>query len=623
MQIKMPQNNRRWTGPYLGNYQGDLYRTYNVDLDRNPGHISLSMNFNSQGDSNDTVNLPNLGVIDAFLRTDADNTDRWWGLIRSGRLVRTDSSNPLSLNIATWIQDTLASSPTDALDMTIHENDSDSGGGQNKLFVTRAADIAVLNDTAANTWVASWWQTTKSQAALKTVPHPIEYFAFQRISIVGDGNLIHTIDKNGAVSNSRIVLPTYLQIWGIFTTDTRAWILCEGLKGHSGAIVEWDGFSQTYNKIHDGQANVVLTGVNYYGIPIVINNRGLILEYNGNTFVPLVRNGQKIAFPSYEETDNKFLITDFAQGTRYMTPRGMTVTDDGLIYINMSNPFFASERHLAGVWCLNMTEGRLYSKHTFALGSDADYGAQVVTSGNIGAIKAIGPDATSGISSNAYLLAGAKLTNVSGITQSAIWALLRNMSSQSVRRGYFITQYIPSSEIQEFWDSIWLEISKFRSLVSLRNKIIVKAKGVSSLLTENRYVLQGDATWTSATTFTITLGNTGDSSDPLAVGDEIEVLNGKNAGNLAHITAISGSQGFSQTITIDETMVNTSGASVIRFDRWKKLGVITDTTKYVIPLNTGITSSFTQFKVELRGLPRDFEIKSLNINSQKQTSGKK
>ena len=51
--------------------------------------------------------------------------------------------------------------------------------------------------------------------------------------------------------------------------------------------------------------------------------------------------------------------------------------------------------------------------------------------------------------------------------------------------------------------------------------------------------------------------------------------------------------------------------------------MINDTSKYTVPLNIGITSSFVQFKVELRGPATDFDIKSLIINKETQTKSKK
>jgi hypothetical protein len=613
MEIQIPpKTTRRWTGPYNGNYEGDLWRTFNVDLENSPGHITMSRSFKNVADTGDT-NLMNMAVIDAFTRTNADGLDRWWALNRAGRLARTDTLNPITLTTATWDEDTLANSPIDARDMTIHENDSNDDSGFNRLFVTRDTDIAVLNDTASNTWNRNWWVTTKSQVGLRQgVPHPIEYFALRRITVIGDGYFVHTIDKNENVIYARLTLPVYLQVEGIFTTPFRVYILCSGKQGKNGAIIEWDGSSETYNRMHDAQSAQPLAGVDYNGIPIIINNRGLVLEFDGNGFSPMMRNGQKICFPFYEELGNTFILsTSYAYAP--IKPRGMTVSDDGMIYINVKEPSIASQRQLAGIWCLNPISGRLYSKYSLNMGGDTDYGQQTIV--DPGAIKAINPESDPNTSS--YLLAGGSVySNYTSAQPVAIWALHRAYSS-TTRRGFFITQYIPADSIQEFWDTIWLRLSAFRSA---NDRVIIKARGVNPLLDASRRHLEKICTWASGTTFTVTLSS---SDDALAIGDEVEVIAGKNGGVLAHITTISGAHAALQTITIDETIVNTSGVSLCRFDRWKKLGVINDTSKYFVPQNIGISSSFIQFKVEIRGPATDFDIKNLVVNTKPQTYNKK
>lgn len=612
--IEIPQNTvRRWSGPYLGNYYGSLWRTQNVDLENSPGHITLSRSFRNAADTA-TANMTNLQVVDNFTRTNADGTDRWWALSRAGRLAKTDTSNPTSLPSAFWAEDALGSTPTDAKDMTVHENDSDSAAGENTLLVTRDSDISVLNDTASNAWNNSWWVTTKSQTGLKTGnPHPIEYFPLARITLVGDGNWIHTIDKSKNISYQRLILPPYLQVWGIFTTPLRAWILCAGLQGKNGAIVEWDGSSATYNKIHDAQSSNALSGVNFNGVPIVVNLRGLFLEYDGNGFSPMVRNGQKICFPFYEDLSNSLVIPSVAGGTAPIAPRGMTVSDDGLIYINVQDPFLANQRQTAGIWCLNVSEGRLYAKHSLTFGGTIDYGHQIVP--GVGAIKAVNPESLPATS--AYLLAGGRAYETYTSAQNpAIWELDR-VASTTARRGYFVTQYVPSNNITDLWDTVWLKLSAFRAASS---QVIIKARGVNPLLDSTRRPIQKIFTWASATTFTATLSA---ADDIVQIGDEIEVMAGKNAGVLAHITAISGTQGNLQTFTIDETVASISSTSLGRFDRWKKLGIINDTSKYAVPQNIGITSSFVQFKVELRGPATDFDVKSLIINPEAQQKGKK
>ena len=152
------------------------------------------------------------------------------------------------------------------------------------------------------------------------------------------------------------------------------------------------------------------------------------------------------------------------------------------------------------------------------------------------------------------------------------------------------------------------------------SQFIIKAKGTRSLYLANRRPLDATITWTSTTTFTLTLAATDDS---LAVGDEVEVLNGSNAGILAHITTISGAHAALQTITIDETVTTGSSTSVARFDRWKKLGTISNVEKYEDVLNIGIKSSFIQFKVELRGLASEMELSTMILNNDVNLRNKK
>ena len=613
IQIPNPES-RKWTGPYLGNYDGILWRTFNIDLEASPGNISISKNPTSVADTSDS-DLVHMGVIDAFSRNTASNgNERWWALSRSGRLfLRDTSSDPLLIN-GSWILDfnDTANSPTDGRDMTVHENDSDSASGENQLFVTRDTDVAVLNDTAAHGWNRNWWVTTKSQPGLISgVPHPIEYFPARRITLVGDGNFVHTIDKNETVSNRRLTLPYYLRVQSIFVTAYRAWILCSGRFGLNGGIVSWDGSSETYERIYDVQSVYPLAGIGYNEVPIVVNNRGLILEFDGNGFSPMERNGQVIAFPIYEDNGNSFGL---ATSQLSISPRGMTVSDDGLIYINAKESGLNSQRQLGGIYCLNPRTGNLYSKYSLGHGgSDTDYGQQIIDAP--GAIKAINIEQTP--SGTEYLAVGGRVEMPGvGSNQNRIWVFNRAYGTK-VNRGYFITQYFLTASIQEIWEAVWAKFSAFRAS---NNRIIIKARGANQLIDTNKRPIQKTITWTSGTTFTVTLAS-GD--DALAVGDEVEVVGGLNAGNLAHITVISGNHASLQTITIDETVTVIAGTSYARFDRWKKLGVINDTSKYAVPLNTGITSTFVQFKVELRGTENSFNIQSLIAYFKEQTKSRK
>lgn len=603
-----PKETLRWTGPYLGNYYGTLWKTFNVDLDRNDGKILLSprmvlIETNPELDSR--------GNVVAFTRTDADCTDRYWALLDTTGLYKTDSESAPS-PVTDWDSDGLDSSPTDPLDWTVHGNDSRNDSGRNKLFVTRdTGDISVLNDSGNNAWTGNWWVTKQAQPRLDTsIPfHPIEYFPFRKISLIGDGNLIHTISRpsdtqNDTVSYARLVLPKELVSRHIFTTTNRAWILCYNKIGGTGAVVEWDGFSQTYNDIHSIYSSAPTFGINYQENPLIINNLGIILEFTGSGFKPMIRGGQQIAFPFSENRQISLSTTSGVTMTFSTSPRGIIVGEDGLIYINMTQGSTTYSRYGGGIWCLNPVTGRLYNKICLS-GDSNDYGYQNVN--QAGGLYWVPSNVVT-----RNLLAGAIIDNTVTTTQTGIWISdLQNSSSSGQTRGYFITQYILSEEIKEFWDNLYV---RFRRFVSSSSSIVVKAKGVRSITAgQNNSPVLLTITWVNATSFTLTSTSI---DDALAVGDEVEIKSGPNAGALAHITIISGAHGGAQTITIDETLTASTSTGRAVFERWKKIGTITSNSIYEQQLSVGIDSSFIQFKIELRGLATEMEFSDLVATSK-------
>lgn len=600
-----PKTTRRWTGPYLGNYYGTLYKTFNVDLDRSEGRIGLARRLQTEVDTTDT-NTDTLQTAYAFIRTNSDCTDRYWALSANNRLYKGDS---IPTPTGAWTADALDSSPTDPYDMATFENDTSGDTGKRILFVTRSTDIAALNDSGTRVWTNSWWVAAKSGTALKgNVPHPIEYFSLTKIMVIGDANRVHTISRVSpttatVINQSRLIFPTELQIQHIFVTVNRVWFVCINLLGGNGKIVEWDGFSQNPNAFHDAYSATPLTGVNYKEIPIVINDKGYILEFTGNSFAPMIRNGQPIAFPIVEELNNNFQINSTTRKGG-IQPRGVTVSEDGLIYMNVMKPDKSSFRQGAGIWCLNPQTGRLYNKFATGIWGDTDFGQQQTF--DAGAIYNI-PSDTSG---NKFLIGASPYTNATGNVSVYKIMVLAAPTNTTALRGYFITQFLPSSEIRDAWDSLWVRFQRF---INTGNRIVVKAKSTRSLMNATYLPLEATITWATSTTFTLTLAA---SDDALAVGDEVEIVRGPNAGVLAHITVISGAHAASQTITIDETVADPTNASTAIFDRWKKLGVISNAQKYEDVVNIGIKGSFIQFKVEMRGPSREMEIDSLIVNSE-------
>lgn len=221
---------KQWKGVYPGQYFGDIWQSQNIDLERYPGRLALSDKMRITVDDGDLAG--GMGTPVKFIRTNADTTDRFWALTTS-KMIKTSSTDPTT----GWANDGLASSPTDPLDMEVHE----SANGEQRLVVTRATDIAILNRTgAANTWTSSWWQGTLAQAALQSAKyHPIA--KVQRLLGIGDVEKFHTISSADAVVNSDITLSYGYEITQAYGSSNRFWILARSNNGRKGKIIEWDG----------------------------------------------------------------------------------------------------------------------------------------------------------------------------------------------------------------------------------------------------------------------------------------------------------------------------------------------------------------------------------------------
>ena len=286
--------NKEWKGVFRGNHNGNLWQTHNIDLERNPGRLALA---------NRLRRFDTTGIIFKWLLSDADTTLKWWA-IDLNNLMKTSNHSITGA----YANDALSNTPTDPKDMIIHE----SLNGEDRLVVTRDTDIAILNSAAgANTWLADWWTNGSylNQTALSSgVFHPLG--KLQRLVAVGDvvsltgaqRGVLHTIDKDDVVSNSRIVFRMGLSPRIILNTSDRFWIGLAEDRGLSATtnkgqawVVEWDGTSSTYNKEYPLPGVAALTGFVVNDVPYFITDTGAIMKFSGGAFVKVQE------FPMFDE----------------------------------------------------------------------------------------------------------------------------------------------------------------------------------------------------------------------------------------------------------------------------------------------------------------------------------
>ena len=580
------QSTRQFSKPARGEVFGNLWATKNIDLDVAPGKIRLSERLYRLYDSGDDADFE-LPV--KFLRTNADETDRWWALVQNGGtsitdglLFKTTNTSPLT----GWTQDAIASSPTAATsDMAIFG----ASGGYDRLVVATDTNLSMLNSS----WTASWWQGTLSGTALTTgKKHLLNQFI--NLLLIADGNKIHTLDDSLVRVENRITLPAEYDIMWMANDGLRVYIGTRHIRGGIGLIFPWDGTSKTYDQPLSPDADVSYAGcVDENGLIHTINGKGQLLAYDGNGF------SEVAALPI---SDGRMRWLNNQSLPMMVHHNGMGMINNEIHILLSASPNATGngddliENMLGGIWAYNKKIG-LY--HKYSLGqydgaTNNEWGAGAIWP--VGAIAETNPQ-------QGRLLAGCNVysdnesTSIKGIFVS-------EGSASANNRGYFTTPQIASANIRAFWKRLTLA---FKKLENSTDRIIVKYRNdkISALYNTAGYVGGLAMTWSSTTVFT----SSDDFSNAVA-GQEVEILVGKGAGAVAHISSVSYSAP-TYTITLDEAIPNASGNAGVRIMNWTKLQEISSQTIQKKLMRIAKNSKWIQLKGELRGTESSPEIEEL------------
>lgn len=644
---------RRWTGMFEGFFVGNIWKSKNIDLTPSNGSkISLAKRVKSTGTS-DT--LTNLNVINRFLISDADTTQRFWAVSKGGPMFKSANSSPASA----FSEDVTTDTPTTAYDAVVFED----ANGEDRLVVADGSNLTVLNMTNhANTWKKNFWGKVNISSSTNATPIEIttasnHYLAtgdkvtvsshetntnangrwtvtkvsdtkftldgsvgngigsatgtcgymnqtaladalvsldvFNRTLIIAEGSNVHIVDKNDQPTYQRLILPRYLRAIHVFHTNNRVWILCLHRQYYSnyGAVIEWDGYSQNYLYEHPINAAAPLAGCDFENYPYIINNRGVIMRGSPGQGFVEVKR-----FPFYEDS----LILETAQSTSMaMNPKGMSVADKE-IYIAINTMTFLdssivhTHRVPGGVYAFNPKTLDLY--HKYALSrydgtTSYDFGQEEMN--RIGAIYTF--------PYRSDILCSARVHKNYNSTYS--YNIMVGEEYQTSGRGYIVTPLIPTIDAEQMWSKLWI---KFKKFVDSGNRIVVKARSTNTYETSStKEPLTSSGTWVTTTSFTSVVP-TG-----VSVGDEVEILVGGSAGCVAHISTLSATPNGSSTITvtIDEAVPSIASTGIlVRFENFKLKETISSTSiNYKdIPLGNE-HGTYLQLKIELRGKFMDIE----------------
>lgn len=591
MSYKLPPNGQ-WTQPNLGDKQGSLCSTFNVDLTRKKGSIFGTRMISNGSTSSD---LANLGLATSFARLNIGSGVQFFAVAGARVFISASDSFP-----TTFAQDVLSGTPT-----TCNSARSDMKVFNEALYVTTASRTVYK--------LSSSWSSF-SAGAIDSNSHILAVYGNRLYetteickiiswdssdSVATSGSYTMDLESAGLGSASENII-TF-----ITPVSDGIWIGTVNRYGLNARVYFWDGVTaNTFQKSYPIDSTGAMACVIKDDVPVILNNEGKLCQLNGGTFVEIAR------FP----IRNEKLLTNSLSfwNERWVHPNGMKIVN-GRININvalseMSNNSQNEENCPSGIWEYDPEIG-LYHKYSpsyYDVASSptaTDYGqARVAHStgdtvetgaGALLMIKNLSDTA----GNNGSLLAGFKFYTNATTTKYGIFSDDSNSTLQTY--SYIISPKLPSSSLLDSWNKVYVLHKPF---LTATDKLIVKYR-----ITDLEPV-EGTITWISTTGFT----TTSDLSN-YVIGDEVEILQGIWGGMTSHITKIQVTDS-GYMVEVDETHTGATGTSIARFQKWIKAGVVND-AKDVGSVIIGKDRTYMQVKVCMlstgKNELRDVEIVSI------------
>ena len=584
MQIQIPNQENKLSQPNNGDFDGNIWATWNMDFISNPGAIRVSPQTSVVMSNLDSTYMvyPVQFVEGAFL----DGTIRIWAIC-DGVVFYTSSTNVPS---GGWTKDATANTPT-ALDYRY----SDGVEWNGSLIVS---GLTALSKLTAGTWTASY-----KTGFTTAIPHPLGK-GFNNLLLVGDysatyGAVVTSIDTSDNVYSNRLIFGKDFQVVWIRSSSNMIYVGCKNINGGRAKVFAWDGSAENYNYDYKINGSESFAGVIQNEVPYTINERGELLALTGSAFTQIAK------LPIFN-TDNH-LHTEARGFIPSVTRNGMTVQDNRIHILLKAayetaignTPTIAMENMLSGIWCYDPQIG-LHHRYSVTHDTGAnimDYGSPTIVAG--GALMT-----TDKLHGN--MLIGCSLyINAATTLQHEILTIKNLETDTSAKLGYFITPKISTQSVQENWQKAWLVIKQF---LSANSKVKVKWRIVDRqiLFGSNDY---STCTWSDADTFT-----TAESWVNASAGDEVEIMTGEGSGLSATISGIIGTN----VVDIAESVSGASGTLFARVGNWTDCGTdinIQGQEFFKIPLAQN--STYIQFKVIIFAEGKE-EVKKLIIKSDSQ-----
>lgn len=534
----------------------NLWSTMNCDFQSNLGALRISPRMKLNVTS---ATLTNLGLPIAFKFFDGK-------MFAIGGTRIFKAAAPFTTTA--FVEDTSTNAPTTFnafSDMEVVPDDT-----LTTPVLVATINSAIWKKSADGSGGGDWFSVGSLTA---TTNHKIAYFKqFNRTyylnntaSVASSDSLLASVDTTGDYTLTLTSSANGKAIYSlncIATSSSSVWLgsmsLPNGDLTNRASLFQWDGISaQPTSEFRVNAHGIVAIIIGDDDACYLMDTNGILGKCTGYGIQEIGRlpvNSSKTLLNAGQAVTGQFMCSNGLAFTKNGT---LLAVVTGLNEDGSQNENFAS-----GVYEFDLNGGCTHHRSA----SMNPIGSSTITDFGQNRLEAAGAiintsNLNVGSVQQSNLLIGATFRNASLSSVSGIF--VDNFQDDVQKKGYFVTDFFESDEIEDEWERYWASLRKF---LDDNDKVVFKYRNY-----EEDPVSVSDLAWVSTTIFTVPNSSV-DISDywTSGIGGEVEIMAGTGAGACVHITdAVLA--GGTWTVTIDNAITGVSGSSYARFQKWIKI----------------------------------------------------
>ncbi len=367
---KTPDELKRFIQSNVGDYGGNLWSTFNCDLDSNPGVIKPA---------------PRLTQV---LGTDEIGSDIVQAIqVHSGQYYTTTNDRVLSCSTSSDPTDVSNWSVITTLGLEDLGLETDTTSFEGLILFSLGTDVMSYTGSVKDD---DWWTDIASGGALTAgFVHTMDVLRSGTDTLyVTDKNKIRYYNESAGATIITIdplmvvhcMTPSLDRMWVGSYTEVEDTAFVYEVQNGNGITTEDGTFVPTYNQAYAVEGRACLTMFTYMNTPFVVTDRGYIQAFNGAAFQTVAQ------FPWATESKvmdgcRPGLVQD-SPTLKAIHPKGAKVSGKYCyIYVNTDDEYVSNQnldtRSPSGVWVLDLETYSLTHKYALTEGS-TDFGTSKV-----------------------------------------------------------------------------------------------------------------------------------------------------------------------------------------------------------------------------------------------------